>query len=264
MVTQTHTEPRSPARSVAVALAGTLLIASTYGMARFGVGLFAPRLVGRAPGAGAGRRLGGRGPVRVVLAGRDSRGPGLGPPAPRRRAGRRGPPPHWAASGSRRPRPRAGSSSSSSWAARAPVSRRPPWCASSTPSPRPTRPQPPSPWSTPGRRSASSWPAPSPSRSRPPPAPGGPWRRSTPSPPAGCSCSSGAAAGSANPAASGSGTTYDWRRLATPAAAAAVVGAGSALLWSYGPLIATGRGRSTTAASGSCGSRSGWADSWAR
>ena len=45
MVTDTHAEQRSPARSVAVALTCTLLIASTYGMARFGVGLFAPRLV---------------------------------------------------------------------------------------------------------------------------------------------------------------------------------------------------------------------------
>ena len=45
MVTEVRVEQWSPARSVAVALAGTLLIASTYGMARFGVGLFAPRLV---------------------------------------------------------------------------------------------------------------------------------------------------------------------------------------------------------------------------
>lgn len=41
---------RAPARSIGVALAGTLLIASTYGMARFGVGLFAPRLVAERPG----------------------------------------------------------------------------------------------------------------------------------------------------------------------------------------------------------------------
>lgn len=40
---------RPTARSVAVALAGTLLIASTYGLARFGVGLFAPRLVEERP-----------------------------------------------------------------------------------------------------------------------------------------------------------------------------------------------------------------------
>ena len=49
MVTETSAEPRSPVRSAAVALAGTLLIASTYGMARFGVGLFAPRLVAERP-----------------------------------------------------------------------------------------------------------------------------------------------------------------------------------------------------------------------
>ena len=49
MVTEARTEQRSPARSVAVALAGTLLIASTYGMARFGVGLFAPRLLAERP-----------------------------------------------------------------------------------------------------------------------------------------------------------------------------------------------------------------------
>jgi predicted MFS family arabinose efflux permease len=48
--------------------------------------------------------------------------------------------------------------------------------------------------------------------------------------------------GRGEPTASGSGTSYDWRPRATPAAAAAVVGAGSALLWSYGPLIATGPG----------------------
>jgi predicted MFS family arabinose efflux permease len=43
------TVSRPTARSVAVALAGTLLIASTYGLARFGVGLFAPRLVEERP-----------------------------------------------------------------------------------------------------------------------------------------------------------------------------------------------------------------------
>lgn len=41
--------PRAPDRSLAVALAGTALIAATYGMARFGVGLFAPRLVAERP-----------------------------------------------------------------------------------------------------------------------------------------------------------------------------------------------------------------------
>ncbi|WP_299929102.1 MFS transporter [uncultured Nocardioides sp.] len=49
MVSTTAPDVRAPARSVAVALAGTLLIASTYGMARFGVGLFAPRLVAERP-----------------------------------------------------------------------------------------------------------------------------------------------------------------------------------------------------------------------
>jgi MFS family permease len=48
--------------------------------------------------------------------------------------------------------------------------------------------------------------------------------------------------GPGEPTASAAGTSYDWRPLATPAAAAAVVGAGSALLWSYGPLVATGPG----------------------
>ncbi len=48
-------EVSRPARSpgLAVAVLGTLLIASTYGMARFGVGLFAPRLVTERPGLGA-------------------------------------------------------------------------------------------------------------------------------------------------------------------------------------------------------------------
>jgi predicted MFS family arabinose efflux permease len=39
-----------------------------------------------------------------------------------------------------------------------------------------------------------------------------------------------------------SGSSYDWGLLVTPAVAAAVVGAGSALVWSYGPLVATGSG----------------------
>jgi predicted MFS family arabinose efflux permease len=38
------------------------------------------------------------------------------------------------------------------------------------------------------------------------------------------------------------GSSYDWTLLVTPAVAAAVVGAGSALVWSYGPLVATGSG----------------------
>ncbi|NPC42143.1 MFS transporter [Nocardioides sp. zg-1230] len=42
--------------------------------------------------------------------------------------------------------------------------------------------------------------------------------------------------------ADGRGTSYDWKLLVTPAVAAAVVGAGSALVWSYGPLVATGSG----------------------
>ncbi len=41
---------RRPPRDVAVAVAGMLVIASTYGMARFGVGLFAPRLASERPG----------------------------------------------------------------------------------------------------------------------------------------------------------------------------------------------------------------------
>jgi predicted MFS family arabinose efflux permease len=42
--------------------------------------------------------------------------------------------------------------------------------------------------------------------------------------------------------ATASGSSYGWGPLATPAVAAVVVGAGSALVWSYGPLIATGSG----------------------
>ena len=49
MAVDTRLAQRSPMKGVAVALAGTLLIASTYGMARFGVGLFAPRLVAERP-----------------------------------------------------------------------------------------------------------------------------------------------------------------------------------------------------------------------
>jgi hypothetical protein len=40
-----HRRPAGRESGLRVALAGTMLIASTYGMARFGVGLFAPRLV---------------------------------------------------------------------------------------------------------------------------------------------------------------------------------------------------------------------------
>jgi MFS family permease len=49
MVSTSVRRPRAPDRSLAVALAGTALIAATYGMARFGVGLFAPRLVEERP-----------------------------------------------------------------------------------------------------------------------------------------------------------------------------------------------------------------------
>ncbi len=40
----------TPAAGLGLAMSGTLLIAATYGMARFGVGLFAPRLVAERPG----------------------------------------------------------------------------------------------------------------------------------------------------------------------------------------------------------------------
>lgn len=44
------------------------------------------------------------------------------------------------------------------------------------------------------------------------------------------------------PEPSGRETSYDLRALATPALAAVVVGAGSALVWTYGPLVATRSG----------------------
>lgn len=44
------------------------------------------------------------------------------------------------------------------------------------------------------------------------------------------------------PEPTGSETSYDLRALATPALAAVVVGAGSALVWTYGPLVATRSG----------------------
>jgi MFS family permease len=52
MVPASVRRPGAPDRSLAVALAGTALIAVTYGMARFGVGLFAPRLVAERPDLG--------------------------------------------------------------------------------------------------------------------------------------------------------------------------------------------------------------------
>lgn len=52
LLDRTRTDP-TVGHDLATALTGTLLIAATYGLARFGVGLHGPRLADQVPGAGA-------------------------------------------------------------------------------------------------------------------------------------------------------------------------------------------------------------------
>ncbi|MGF9753949.1 MFS transporter [Microvirga sp. 0TCS3.31] len=241
MAIDTHAEQRSLARSVAVALTGTLLIASTYGMARFGVGLFAPRLVTERPAlapvvgwaaaaqfvsyslaAAVAARVSDRRPRAAVLAAGAAAALGCVGVATTASPG-------WfvvlvfaggTGAGLASPAlvrlvdavtaPRAAATAQSlvntGTAVGVVVAGA---LALAVPS------------------TAGAW-----------------WTMAALN-----ALAAGAVlllvrgrGGLGDPAATGSGTSYDWRPLATPAAAAAVVGAGSALLWSYGPLVATGAG----------------------
>ncbi len=241
MVAAAHTEPRSPARSMAVALAGTLLIASTYGMARFGVGLFAPRLVTERPAlapvvgwaaaaqfvsyslaATVAARVSDRRPHAAVLAAGTAAALGCVGVATTAS-------PVWFVvlvfvGGT-------GAGLASPALVRLVDAVTPPHAAATAQSLVNT-----------GTAvgvvvagalalavpsTASAW-----------------WTMAALNTLAagGVLLLVRGGGGLGDPSATGSGTTYDWHPLATPAAAAAVVGAGSALLWSYGPLVATGAG----------------------
>ena len=241
MVTETRVEQWSPARSVAVALAGTLLIASTYGMARFGVGLFAPRLVAERPAlapvvgwaaaaqfvsyslaAAVAARVSDRRPRAAVLVAGTTAALGCIGVATTASAG-------WFVAlvfvgGT-------GAGLASPALVRLVDATTPPHAAATAQSLVNTG-------TAVGVVVAGALALAVPSTA-------GAWWT--------MAALNALAAGAVlllvrdrgrlgEPSASVSGTSYDWRPLTTPAAAAVVVGAGSALLWSYGPLIATGSG----------------------
>ena len=241
MVTEARVEQWSPARSVAVALAGTLLIASTYGMARFGVGLFAPRLVAERPAlapvvgwaaaaqfvsyslaAAVAARVSDRRPRAAVLVAGATAALGCIGVATTASAG-------WFVAlvfvgGT-------GAGLASPALVRLVDAVTPPHAAATAQSLVNTG-------TAVGVVVAGALALAVPSTA-------GAWWT--------MAALNALAAGAVlllvrgrgrlgEPSASVSGTSYDWRPLTTPAAAAVVVGAGSALLWSYGPLIATGSG----------------------
>ena len=241
MVIEADVEQRSPTRSVAVALAGTLLIASTYGMARFGVGLFAPRLVAERPSlapvvgwaaaaqfvaysiaAAAAARVSDRRPRAAVLVAGATAALGCLGVATTASGG-------WFVvlvfvGGT-------GAGLASPALVRLVDAVTPPHAAATAQSLVNTG-------TAVGVVVAGALALTVPSTA-------GAWWT--------MAALNALAAGSVlllargrggpgGPTAVGSGASYDWRPLATPAAAAAVVGAGSALVWSYGPLVATGAG----------------------
>ena len=241
MVTETRVEQWSLARSVAVAMAGTLLIASTYGMARFGVGLFAPRLVAERPAlapvvgwaaaaqfvsyslaAAVAARVSDRRPRAAVLVAGTTAALGCIGVATTASAG-------WFVAlvfvgGT-------GAGLASPALVRLVDATTPPHAAATAQSLVNTG-------TAVGVVVAGALALAVPSTA-------GAWWT--------MAALNALAAGAVlllvrnrgrlgEPSASVSGTSYDWRPLTTPAAAAVVVGAGSALLWSYGPLIATGSG----------------------
>ena len=242
MVTETDAEQRSPARSAAVALAGTLLIASTYGMARFGVGLFAPRLVAERPelapvvgwaaaaqfvsyslAATVAARVSDRRPRAAVLVAGTTAALGCAGVATTASPG-------WFVvlvfvGGT-------GAGLASPALVRLVDAVTPPHAAATAQSLVNTG-------TAVGVVVAGALALAVPSTA-------GAWWT--------MAALNAVAAGGVlllvrgntgvveHRTASGGGTSYDWRPLATPAAAAAVVGVGSALLWSYGPLVATGAG----------------------
>jgi predicted MFS family arabinose efflux permease len=240
MVTDMHAGQRSPARSVAVALTGTLLIASTYGMARFGVGLFAPRLVSERPAlapvvgwaaaaqfvsyslaAAVAARVSDRRPRAAVLAAGTAAAVGCVGVATTASPG-------WFVvlvfvGGT-------GAGLASPALVRLVDAVTPPHAAATAQSLVNTG-------TAVGVVVAGALALAVPSTA------GAWWTMAVVNALAAGGVlllARGGALG--DPTATGSGTSYDWRPLATPAAAAAVVGAGSALLWSYGPLVATGAG----------------------
>ena len=241
MTAEIQVGERSPVRSVAVALAGTLLIASTYGMARFGVGLFAPRLVAERPelapvvgwaaaaqfvsyslAAAVAARVSDRRPRAAVLVAGTTAALGCVGVATTASAG-------WFVvlvfvGGT-------GAGLASPALVRLVDAVTPPHAAATAQSLVNTG-------TAVGvvvagtlalgvTSTAGAW-----------------WTMAALNAVAagGVLLLVRDGGGPVEPTASASGTSYDWRPLATPAAAAAVVGAGSALLWSYGPLIATGPG----------------------
>jgi len=242
MVTDTQAAQRCPARSVAVALTGTLLIASTYGMARFGVGLFAPRLVTERPAlapvvgwaaaaqfvsyslaAMVAARVSDRRPRAAVMAAGTAAALGCVGVATTASPG-------WFVvlvfvGGT-------GAGLASPALVRLVDAVTPPHAASTAQSLVNTG-------TAVGVVVAGALALAVPSTA------GAWWTMAVLN-----AIAAGGVlllvrgdGGLGDPAATGSGTSYDWRPLATPAAAAAVVGAGSALLWSYGPLVATGPGQ---------------------
>jgi predicted MFS family arabinose efflux permease len=241
MATETHTERRTPARSVAVALAGTLLIASTYGMARFGVGLFAPRLVAERPelapvvgwaaaaqfvsyslAAAVAARVSDRRPRAAVLVAGTTAALGCVGVATTASPG-------WFVAlvfvgGT-------GAGLASPALVRLVDAVTPPHAAATAQSLVNTG-------TAVGVVVAGALALGVPSTA------GAWWTMAALNAVAagGVLLLVRDSGGLGEPTASVSGTSYDWRPLATPAAAAAVVGAGSALLWSYGPLVATGPG----------------------
>ncbi|MBD3924497.1 MFS transporter [Nocardioides cavernae] len=241
MVTEAHVEQRSAARSVAVALAGTLLIASTYGMARFGVGLFAPRLVAERPAlapvvgwaaaaqfvsysvaASVAARVSDRRPGAAVLVAGTTAALGCIGVATTASPG-------WFVAlvflgGT-------GAGLASPALVRLVDAVTPPHAAATAQSLVNTG-------TAVGVVVAGALAFAVPSTA------GAWWTMAALNAlaAAGVLLLVRGRAGLGEPAAAASETSYDWHPLATPAAAAVVVGAGSALLWSYGPLIATGPG----------------------
>ncbi|HYJ26566.1 MAG TPA: MFS transporter [Nocardioides sp.] len=242
MVIEARVEQRSAVRSVAVALTGTLLIASTYGMARFGVGLFAPRLVAERPelgpvvgwaaaaqfvsysvAAAVAARVSDRRPRAAVLVAGTTAALGCVGVATTASAG-------WFVAlvfvGGM------GAGLASPALVRLVDAVAPPRAAATAQSLVNTG-------TAVGVVVAGALALAVPSTA------GAWWSMAAINAVAagGVLLLARGGHGPGEPTASGTGTSYDWRSLATPAAAAAVVGAGSALLWSYGPLVATGPGQ---------------------
>lgn len=250
MVSTAVSQVAAPARSIAVALAGTLLIASTYGMARFGVGLFAPRLVAERPdlapvvGWAAAAQFASYSVAALVAARISDRRPRAGVLAAGATAalGCLGvattASPTWFVvlvfvGG-------AGAGLASPALVRVVDAVTPPRSAATAQSLVNTG-------TAIGVVIAGALALAAPSTTA------AWWTMAAINACAGASvlllASVGTGLGDAATGA-GSGTSYDWRPLATPVVAAVVAGAGSTLVWSYGPLIVTGSGQVADSAVG--------------